>query len=298
MEAQKTMKKYMKKLICIILVLVLVPAPIRTYADGCEGLTAVKPTLEDYVSRMNTDILYGNCCECGWELTEKQMNVCLNRFYNVQQKYSGALMCEIDGQKYYYPKFTLEWENRKLTVTESTRFKITRLPKGLNGIHTGIKVTAYENEKFEKIRQVNTLIKKYRCSYCTREQVDEILAKYKKFQDQYSGKFLCIDAHSNKELYCPNFTHEFNTASFDRRGYKQDALNVRWYVDVLGENKDGIIRGLEIGPFHIYMGTPDSSTRELIGLSKQFENDRASALPWATAKTIELFIPDIPVRIN
>ena len=61
--------------------------------------------------------------------------------------------------------------------------------------------------------------------------------------------------------------------------------------------EDKIHTGLVSRPFRTYMGTPDVSIKDLIGLSKQFENDTAG-LPYATGKTMEMFIPDFRVNVN
>ena len=234
------------------------------------------------------------CCGYQKEITSSYVvDGYLCEFSDLQKKYSGALMCEIDEKKYYYPRFVAKREDRDYPVTENTRYRMEPLGKDANGVYLGIKVTAYENEKDAKIAEINKQVKKYSCSYCTREQLDEILGKYSKFQSENSGKFLCKDTFRNKEIYCPNFTYELKTGSFEASKIPLDASNVRWQTCVLRTNLDGIYPGIECWPFQVPLGKGTITTTRDLLIPKEEVRDSLNPLG-----EVRMLIPELPVFIK
>ncbi len=92
------------------------------------------------------------------ELTGDQLKILLEHYYKFQEKYSGKLIREVDGKKYYYPRFVKEfvWADdldmkdlAKVIDKKNARFYITPLDKNDDGIYMGICIhgwTKYEED--------------------------------------------------------------------------------------------------------------------------------------------------------
>ena len=137
---------------------------------------------------------------------------------------------------------------------------------------------AYEDEAAQKIVEVNKELKRYTSSYCTREYLDTILAKYKTFQDKYNGKLLCEDARG-KKIYCPEFTYGFDNGVdehiFNNRNIKQMDWDsqIFWRVELMDKDDAGFCKGIKFVHFDVSFRTGEVVT------TKKFVRDETPFIP-------------------
>ena len=242
---------------------------------ACDGSN--RDTPENRAEKMN-DYIRRTCKTGNRGFTESEMKLCLNNFYEIQNKYSGKLFFNRNDKKYYYPKFVCERLDSSYTVTKNTRYEILSLERDANGVYKGIKVIAYEDEAAQKIVEVNKELKRYTSSYCTREYLDTILAKYKTFQDKYNGKLLCEDARG-KKIYCPEFTYGFDNGVdehiFINRNIKQMDWDsqIFWRVELMDKDDAGFCKGIKFVHFDVSFRTGEVVT------TKEFVRDETPFIP-------------------
>lgn len=242
------------------------------------GEPSKRDDLKSRVNKMN-DYIYDRCCG-GVNITESEMKLSLNNFYEIQKKYSGKLFYTEGDQKYYYPKFVCVREDINYTVTKNTRYDILMLDKDENGVYTGIKISAYEDEADQKKLEMNNRLKGFTCSFCSREHLDMILAIYKEFQDKNSGTFM-YEEYDGKKVCCPKYTYCFGS-QFDEYRFnarikytdKEKQTKVFWRIELMEKNYDGFYTGLKFVSFEVPVkGGSEISTKDLVKSDKSFIPD-------------------------
>lgn len=274
-------KRVLAVFICIIMLASLLTAFTACGEDdGCYEMSEEDRLISD-IKKIN-DMIRA-CCMDSVLITYDQLKTALASFYYVQEKYSGMLLREIEGVKYYCPHFILEWENRQSPDRENMMYIITPLPRNELEIYTGIMVTPYyTNETAAKIKEMNEKVAAFTLYTTNRNRVDEMIEKFKEFQKEYSGKLLCVDPVRG-EIYCPEYELYEDKLTYGSDAYKDDIpYVVLWQCIHMSENKEGFIKGISVlYGFHDVDDDYVVQAGELVYFPKGV-GDRNNLIPYST----------------
>lgn len=242
-------KRILAIFLCIVMIAAVMAGLTACYdddSDGCVREQTEEQKLASDVKKINEMI--EACCLESRIVTYEQLKTALASFYYIQEKYSGAKLREIDGVTYRCPHFVLDWENKDSADRENVMYIITPLAKNEIGIYPGIKVTPYYmTETAEKIDEMNKKLNQFLIITTNKFKVDEMAERFKAFQEEYSGKVLCVDPVLG-EVRCPDYQLEIKPISekYLSEGIFYDSYVVVWQANLKGKNKDGFITGIRV----------------------------------------------------
>ena len=249
----------------------------------CEPMTS-QELLEHTIDKINEKLVA--ICMGSRPITYDQLKTALASFYYIQDEYSGKKMVEIEGVEYYYPLFVLEWVNREIDK-EGKLFYITTLEKSALGIYTGIRVSPwYGPEAAEKIKEMNGKLMEFLIYTTDRNKVDEMAERYKQFQQEYSGKLLCVDPDKG-EIYCPEYTYWIDDIVEKYGRYqlwqsKLDEKNVEGFITGIsvftiadGDDKERVLSTGEV----LRWKQPDVESPDLVSYADQGPKNRPGFMP-------------------
>ena len=146
-----------KRIAAIFICVFMLAARGGVFYD-CEPECESSPKTEKDLLREDISLINGKILAYTQfsELTGDQLKILLEHYYKFQEKYSGKPIREVDGKKYYYPRFVKEfvWADdldmkdlAKVIDKKNARFSIVTLDKNDDGIFKGIEILGWT--KFE-----------------------------------------------------------------------------------------------------------------------------------------------------
>lgn len=208
--------KHIIKSVCLILVIVLLTGLITASKDddGCDVESYERDWLELKMLYMNR-LIYERTCHEKFPMTAEQKDLCVNFYIREVMPLGGKLITTVDGEKYYYPKFYLNYIKPDFEENEYTAYIIEPGSKirisYLGGVYSGVTVKAIDEtppvptEAELQAKEINSKLNKFCGSYLTKEELDKRLASFESFSSKYSYSSLGKDGEGN-ELFCPEFT--------------------------------------------------------------------------------------------
>ena len=250
MRRDNLIKKISALLAVIMLSVLIASCTVEEGEEGC-GF-ADTSLLEHKAYMMNAAIDEVVCCR-GSLLTREQLAICVSNFENIQTKYSKKLICEEEGDSYYYPAFVLEADYDNKNIKDNTRYIIVPLDRDDNGVYTGVKVTAREVELKDptelelKVQEMNSKLRSFECSGLTLEEMEKRVAEFESFAAGYSNQLICVDEKGDEHYY-PKFYCAVRVTDYEtgENTYNPETTRYRITHNNHSLNKDGVYTGLVV----------------------------------------------------